>query len=300
MNNLGNALGTLGSREAGAEGSKRLEEAIAVLRHALEEGTRERVPLAWARIMINLGNALGTLGSREAGAEGSKRLEEAIAAYHQALEEGTRERVPLEWGRSMNNLGNALQTLGAREAGAEGSKRLEGAIAAYRQALEEWTRERVPLEWARIMINLANALQTLGTRQNNIELFKQALAVSEERAEGIEQLETAADGKPGWRTAAARGNQAYYALFARDFTNAFAAADRAHELAPDLLWIERSRAHALLFRGRTEEAKALYLAHMGKRLWEQMIAKDFADFKRVGLTNPKMGDIEAALGINQN
>ncbi|MBV8419827.1 MAG: tetratricopeptide repeat protein, partial [Hyphomicrobiales bacterium] len=79
MNNLGNALRVLGEREAGAEGSKRLEEAIAAYRQALEENTRQRVPLEWGRSMNNLGNALGTLGSREAGAEGSKRLEEAIA-----------------------------------------------------------------------------------------------------------------------------------------------------------------------------------------------------------------------------
>ena len=44
--NLGNALPTLGERESG---TTRLEEAVAAYRAALEEHTRARVPLEWAR-----------------------------------------------------------------------------------------------------------------------------------------------------------------------------------------------------------------------------------------------------------
>ena len=57
--NLGNALATLGARESG---TARLEEAVAAYRAALEEHTRARVPLEWARTQQNLGNALQTLG----------------------------------------------------------------------------------------------------------------------------------------------------------------------------------------------------------------------------------------------
>ena len=42
QNNLGTALWTLGARESG---TARLEEAVAAYRAALEERTRERVPL---------------------------------------------------------------------------------------------------------------------------------------------------------------------------------------------------------------------------------------------------------------
>ncbi len=62
--NLGNALQTLGARESG---TARLEEAVAAYRAALEETTRERVPLDWAMTQMNLGNALQTLGERESG-----------------------------------------------------------------------------------------------------------------------------------------------------------------------------------------------------------------------------------------
>jgi Tetratricopeptide repeat len=46
QNNLGTALSTLGERESG---TARLEEAVAAYRAALEENTRERVPLGGGR-----------------------------------------------------------------------------------------------------------------------------------------------------------------------------------------------------------------------------------------------------------
>ena len=84
---------------------------MAAYRAALEEGTRERVPLDWAITQTNLGNALFRLGERESG---TARLEEAVAAYREALEEWTRERVPLQWATTQNNLGTALAILGQR------------------------------------------------------------------------------------------------------------------------------------------------------------------------------------------
>jgi hypothetical protein len=59
--NLGNALLTLGERKPG---TARLEEAVAAYRSALEEWTRERVPLDWAMSQMNLGIAHGLLGER--------------------------------------------------------------------------------------------------------------------------------------------------------------------------------------------------------------------------------------------
>ena len=103
-------------------GTARLEEAVAAYRAALEERTRERVPLEWAMTQMNLGAALATLGERESG---TARLEEAVAAYRAALEERTRDRVPLDWAMTQMNLGIALETLGERESG---TARLEEAV----------------------------------------------------------------------------------------------------------------------------------------------------------------------------
>ena len=164
---LGNALWTLGARESG---TARLEQAVAAYRAALEEHTRERVPLDWATTQNNLATALETLGQRESG---TARLEQAVAAFRAALEEWTRERVPLDWATTQNNLAIALLRLGERESG---TARLEQAVAAFRAALEEWTRERVPLDWATTQNNLATALETLGERESGTARLEQAVA----------------------------------------------------------------------------------------------------------------------------
>jgi tetratricopeptide (TPR) repeat protein len=154
-NGIGNALAVLGERESGTE---KLELAVAAYRAALEEWTRERVPLQWAEAQNNLGNALLGLGERESG---TVRLEEAVKAYRAALEERRRDKVPLQWAMTQNNLGNALSGLGQRESG---TARLEEAVTACSAALEENLRELVPLEWAGAQNNLGNALLELGIR----------------------------------------------------------------------------------------------------------------------------------------
>jgi tetratricopeptide (TPR) repeat protein len=103
----------------------RLEQAVGTYKAALEERTRDRVPLQWAMTQNNLGTALRSLGERESG---TARLEQAVAAYKAALEERTRDRVPLDWAMTQNNLGIALQRLGERESG---TARLEQAVAAW-------------------------------------------------------------------------------------------------------------------------------------------------------------------------
>src|SRR5262245_4764130 len=104
--------------------------------------------------------------------------------------------------------------------------------------------------------------------------------------------------------AAALQSEARRALFAREFTKALTAADHAHALFPENLSIETDRAHALMFLGRGEDAKALYLAHKGKplseqdaTLWEHAIAEGFAELRKAGLTHPMMADIEKELGV---
>jgi tetratricopeptide (TPR) repeat protein len=166
QNKLGLALATLGGRESG---TARLEEAVTAYRAALEERTRERVPLDWATTQNNLGAALSTLGERESG---TARLEEAVTAYRAALEERTRERVPLQWATTQNNLGAAFWRLGERESG---TARLEEAVTAYRAALEERTRERVPLDWAGTQNNLGAALWKLGERESGTARLEEAV-----------------------------------------------------------------------------------------------------------------------------
>ena len=94
-------------------GNEHLEQAVVAHRAALEERTRDRVPLNWAATQNNLGNVLLALGERETGTE---RLEQAVVAYRAALKEYTRDQVPRHWATTRNNLSNALLALRERAA----------------------------------------------------------------------------------------------------------------------------------------------------------------------------------------
>src|SRR5262249_10302843 len=135
--------------------------------------------------------------------------------------------------------------------------------------------------------------------------YSEALRLQEALAAKAEAVETERKGQPGEETAQAPVNVTWYALFTREFTKALTASDRAHALLPDNLAIESNRAHALMFLERGEDCKALYLAYKGKlmseqdaRLWERVIAEDFAEFRKAGLRHPMMADIEKELGVS--
>jgi hypothetical protein len=103
---------------------------VAAFRAALEEWTRDRVPLNWAITQNDLGNALETLGERESG---TARLEEAVAAYRAALEERTRDRVPVDWAETQMNLGNVMAVFAERF---RDPVRMEEAIVCMQGAAE--------------------------------------------------------------------------------------------------------------------------------------------------------------------
>jgi TPR repeat protein len=135
--------------------------------------------------------------------------------------------------------------------------------------------------------------------------YGDALQLAEARAAREEAAETKRQGRPGEETAQAVGDLAWYAVLAGQFTKALGAAERAHALLPDNLSIEADRAYALMFSGRGDESEAIYLAHKGQRmsdqdskLWESVIAKDFAELRKAGLTHPMMADIEQKLGVS--
>ncbi len=180
--NLGNALETLGERESG---TARLEEAIAAYREALQERTRESVPLQWAMTQMNLGSALLNLGGRESG---TARLEEAVAAYREALQENTRACVPLEWAKTQMNLGSALKALGERESG---TARIEEAVVAYREALQENTRACVPIQWAFTQMNLALVYHALFDKDREPHHLDDALEAADGALEEFRKAKVA-------------------------------------------------------------------------------------------------------------
>ncbi len=136
--------------------------------------------------------------------------------------------------------------------------------------------------------------------------YAKALSLQAAAAVNAERFEKEQRGKPGVETAISLGDMAWYAAMAGEPARALAAASRAHELNPSDLWVEATRAHALLFLDRFDEARALYLANKGKsmpnvddQLWEQVVGEDFAKFRKAGLDHPRMTEIEATLGIKR-
>jgi TPR repeat protein len=135
--------------------------------------------------------------------------------------------------------------------------------------------------------------------------YAEALQLQEALAAKVEAVETKREGKPGKEAAWALRGVAWYAVFTREFNKALTVSDRAHALLPDDLTIETNRAHALMFVGREEDSKALYLAYKGKAIssrqnatpWERVIGDDFAEFRKAGLTHPTMPDVEKELGV---
>ena len=93
---------------------------MAAFRLALQELTRERVPLHWAEAQMNLGNALARLGEREAA---TAPLEEAVSSFRLALQEWTRERVPLQWAQAQMSLASCCRCSGRARRGRRACRR---------------------------------------------------------------------------------------------------------------------------------------------------------------------------------
>jgi hypothetical protein len=83
--NLGNALCALGLLESG---TARLEEAVAAYHDALQEFTRARVPLDWAKSTGNQGVALTLLAERCGDAEMAKLAVQQIEAAFTTSRDG--------------------------------------------------------------------------------------------------------------------------------------------------------------------------------------------------------------------
>jgi hypothetical protein len=98
--------------------------------------------------------------------------------------------------------------------------------------------------------------------------------------------------------AGARRGLAFELLLAKKFEKSLDASNLATATAPGLVWLYIHRAHALMFLGRVEEARSLYLAHRGEKIqddviWEDAIRQVFAILRKAELTNPLMAKIEA-------
>lgn len=143
--------------------------------------------------------------------------------------------------------------------------------------------------------NLTKMLEQMGI-EHKARHFDEAYKLAKSYRTGAEALETKKSGKPGPLTSGALNSVAWRALFVHEYAEALAAAERALQLDAKSLVAETNRAHALMLLGRTDEAKAIYLAHMGQSLngksWEQVIRDDFDELWHGGVTDPLMVEVE--------
>lgn len=102
-------------------------------------------------------------------------------------------------------------------------------------------------------------------------------------------------GHPDYNTAQALQDVAWCDILVNDFQGSLDAVDRSDKILPGKNLV--SRARALMFLGRTEEAKSIYLAHRGEKLdsytWNQAVLDDFTELRNSGLTAPLMKEVEA-------
>jgi tetratricopeptide (TPR) repeat protein len=93
------------------------------------------------------------------------------------------------------------------------------------------------------------------------------------------------------------GGLAHHFLLASNFTAALDAADQAISAGPDEIWLYANRAHALMFLGRTAEARAIYLQYRDRtdvqngKSWVITVLEDFDELNKAGLTAPLMEEI---------
>jgi len=183
----------------------------------------------------------------------------------------------------------------------------EEAISAYRECLairrallaKEPDNPRWQSDLGSITGRLASALRESGKLSEALESVRESRAI-------FERLAMTDPNNAQWRgdlqAASARtGNLAYAFVKAGDFAAALKVADEAISFAPSMIWLYGHRAHALMFLGRVDEARALYLRYrgdkaMGNTSWEAFVLGYFADLREGGLTHPLMDEIEQLFG----
>jgi tetratricopeptide (TPR) repeat protein len=183
--------------------------------------------------------------------------------------------------------------------------KLDEALKAYRDGLA--IRERLAAAdrsntlWQRDLSvsynKVGDVLVAQGKLDEALKAYRDGLAIRE-------RLAAADRSNTQWQrdlqySIGRIGGLAYRFVLSGNFFKALEAADQAIALAPEKIWLDTNRAHALLFLGRVDEARALYLQYrgekkmQGEKSWEAVVLEDFAELRKAGLTHPLMDEIEA-------
>jgi tetratricopeptide (TPR) repeat protein len=146
---------------------------------------------------------------------------------------------------------------------------------------------------------IGNVLVQQGQLEEALKAYRDSLAI-------MERLVAADRSNMEWERdlqifVSGIGGIAYRFVLDRNFAIALECADQAISLAPAQIWFYSNRAHALMFLGRDDEARAIYLRYRGEqhasadksKSWEAAVLDDFAELRQAKLTHPLMDEIEA-------
>jgi tetratricopeptide (TPR) repeat protein len=237
-------------------------------------------------------------------AETVKKILQTAKATFDQLAAAAPDDLTLQRSRSvmLNEFGNTYLTLGDLEAALQAYR--EGLAIAERLAIgaadPQWqgdlARSYDQRELSVSYDRIGNVLVAQGKLDEALKAYRNGLAIAE-------RLAAADPSNTQWQndlqySIGRLGGLAYRFVLARDFGRALEAADQMIFLAPNEIWLYGNRAHALLFLGRLDEARALYLQYRGKKKvlgeksWETAVLEDFAELRKAGLTHPLMDEIE--------
>ena len=248
------------------------------------------------------------LVDREAGLFAYQQKDYAHAlAYFQERAKSLREQ-PSEGDAARATLSGALQDVADA---LEGLERWPQALDSNQEALAiaEGLAQSDPKN-AQRRADLAHALSLVAWDLSKLKRPDESLPLYERALSIRRELAAAGDARASGavrNTAGDMGDLAYQLVLARKFDEALRASDLAIAAAPPLLWLQINRAHALMFLGRTAEAKAIYLAHRGEKdgskdgaIWDEDVKSDLAEFRKAGMVNPLIDEIEAVFAAPAN
>jgi tetratricopeptide (TPR) repeat protein len=251
----------------------------------------------WSVIQFKLADALNKHGD----------VDEALAAYREFLEITralvTKDPDDTQWRRDIatcqERIGDILRRRGDPVQ----------ALAAYRESVD-------------IIRALAKKDPSNATWQEDLSMYLNkagmaleaqadlagALAAYRESLSIRQHLSASDRNNTEWQTdlrisVSRIGGLAFKLVLARDFGQALAVAEEAITAAPDTIWLIKNKAHALMFLGREDDARALYLRYRGEnkvqgdKSWDTVVLEDFAELRKVGLTNALMWEIEKQLAL---
>ncbi len=129
--------------------------------------------------------------------------------------------------------------------------------------------------------------------------YAEAARLQEKKVAVVRYNETADGGQPGDGTLDALLSLSWFLLCAGQYDDVIATADQALEIRQDYISIETNRAHALMLKGSTDEAKAIYNKYTGRetrnqKTWEREVLDDFAELELVDIKHPLMDEIRSS------